>query len=427
MNQTLRKPSKKVPPEIVLLQGGHPEMAISQLDAKLAADPQNWEYHTNIGIGYRMTNQFQLALLHHTLATQIMPAAAVVWHNLGVTKTELGDFEGAFLAHQKAYNCEPDNQQVCLGYAYCLLRYGKFEEAWPLWEQARYHTSFWEMPGLALWTGEEPLEGKKILIFMEGGYGDSIMFLRWMAELKDRGAITFLSAFEKQARLFVGHPWVDHVLTDKDYLDPEKFDYSASIMSLPALLRCKADAIPAATRYIMAHPDEVLRYRGKIHRGKKPIVGICWGAEEGVVPKKSRTISDAEIEPLKGADVDWVSLWPGHRLPWMSEYPVSDWSDTAALITQLDCVVSVDTAVAHLSAAMGKSTKIIVPLGSDWKWFRNITTSPWYPSVELIRNDDPVKWTGAIQKVLDGVHGLLRLPSGLRPEHGDSPSAAVGQ
>ena len=137
------------------------------------------------------------------------------------------------------------------------MRYGKFQLAWPLWEKARYHTSFWEVPGIPLWTGEEPLEGKRILVFKEGGYGDTIMFLRWMAELQDRGAETALHVWDKQAGLFVGHPWVNRVLTDEEPIDPKQFDYCASIMSLPALLDCKADAIPCAERYIMAHPDDI--------------------------------------------------------------------------------------------------------------------------------------------------------------------------
>jgi hypothetical protein len=427
MTLLTRKSDKILPPEIVLLQNGHPEMAISQLDTKLAADPQNWEHHVNIGIGYRMVSRFDLALLHLKLATQIKPEMSAAWHNLGVTWTELGDFKEAFLAHQQAYNCEPDNQQVCLGYACCLLRYGKFEMAWPLWEQARYRTSFWELPGVKLWTGEESLEGKKILVFMEGGYGDAILFLRWCAELQDRGAFVYLQAFKEQAELFVGHPWVHCVLTSDEPVNAQNFDYCASIMSLPALLKCTADKIPAADRYIMPHPDNVRAYRSKVHRGTKPLVGICWGAEEGVVPKRSRTIPDADIAILREADVDWFSLWPGHRLPWMNEVPIKSWADTAALITHLDAVVSVDTAVMHLAAAMGKRTMALVPIGSDWKWFRGINPSPWYSSLGVVTNDDPVKWTGGVKRALDGIQRLVGLPDGLHPQHGGPACSTPGQ
>ena len=109
----------------------------------------------------------------------------------------------------------------------------------------------------------------------------------------------------------------------------------------------------------------------------------------------------------------------------MSELPVKDWSEMAALITHLDAVVSVDTAVAHLSGAMGKQTQIIVPLGSDFKWFRDISTSPWYPSVEIIHNDDPVKWTGAVQKALDGISRLVGISHGLSAEHGSGARPAA--
>lgn len=418
-NILTRKNDKVLPAEIVLLQNGHPEMAIEQLDEKLAKEPNNWEHHVNIGIGYRLTNEFQLALLHQTLATQIKPNMSAAWHNLGVTKTEIGDFEGAFLAHQKAYECEPDNQQVCLGYAYALLRYGKFELAWPLWEQARYHTSFWEVPGIPLWTGAEPLEGKKILVFMEGGYGDAIFFLRWLPELQDRGAEVTLQAFEKQVGIFQGHPWLNAAIPDNLGISSgNEFDFCVSIMSVPALIGSKATAIPAAERYIIAHPDNIRLFRSKVHRGSKPLVGFCWGAEENIVPKRSRSIPDAEIDALKEADVDWISLWPGHRRPWMSEIPVKDWAETAALVTHLDAVVSADTAVLHLAAAMGKQTLGLVPIGSDWKFFRDLETSPWYPSLEVIHNNDPVSWKGAVQRALDGIRRSVGLSHGLSSEHG---------
>jgi hypothetical protein len=242
----------------------------------------------------------------------------------------------------------------------------------------------------------------------EGGFGDSILFLRWMAELQDRGANTSFYTQENEAGIFVGHPWINHVLTDEESVNPKNFDFCASILSLPALLNCKADAIPAAERYIMARPDDVRLMREIVPRGTKPLVGICWGAEEGEVKKRSRTISDAQIEILKDADVQWISLWPGHRLPWMWDAPVRNWSDTAALITHLDAVVSVDTAVAHLAGAMGKKTQIIVPLGSDWKWFRNLTTSPWYPCASVVHNDDPVSFKSALLKVKDGLPTAYR-------------------
>ena len=387
----------------LLIQNGHPDLAIPIIDAELARDPQNWECHVNIGIAYRLTNKFQLAVLHQNLATQLQPENAVAWHNRGVTQTELGDFKGAFLSHQKAYTLCQTSRQMCLAYAYALMRYGKFEAAWPLWEQARNHIAALREFRIPIWDGTQSLEGKRIVVIREGGFGDSILFLRWMAELQDRGANTSFYTQENEAGIFVGHPWINHVLTDEESVSPKNFDFCASILSLPALLNCKADAIPSAERYIMARPDDVRLMREVIPRGTKPLVGICWGAEEGGVTKRSRTISDEQIEILKDADVQWISLWPGHRLPWMWDAPVRNWSDTAALITHLDAVVSVDTAVLHLSSAMGKRTIGMVPIGSDWKFFRGVSPSPWYPSLEVITNDDPVKWTGAVQKALDAL------------------------
>ena len=399
METVQTKQEDKRPAELVLLQNGHPDLAIPMLDAKIAKDPNNWEHHVNIGIAYRLTSNFLLALLHQNLAVQNRPDSPRAWHNLGITRTEIGDFDGAFVAHSKAYELAPDNQQVCLAMAYALMREGKIEMAWPLWEQARFQKSFWPVPGIKLWTGVEDIKGKKILVLTEGGYGDSIFFLRWLPFLKDRGATVHFQTFDNQCGIFRGHPWLDEVVRNSAGIVPKDFDYCVSIMSLPALLNQKADQIPCAEHYIEARPADVARSGNLVKRSSKPLIGICWGAEENLVPKRSRTIPDEQIETLRDCPVDWVSLWPKHALPWMKEIPMRDWSDTAALIHHLDVVVSADTAVMHLAAAMGKLTYAIVPCGSDWKWFRGDAPSPWYPSLHVIRNDDPISWNSAIEKV----------------------------
>jgi hypothetical protein len=407
MNRNLTEAPKReerLTPEIVLLQNGHPEMAIPMLEEKLAKEPGNWEHHVNIGVAYRLTNNFLLALLHQNLSVQIKPDAPQTWHNLGITKTEVGDFDGAFLACKEAYKLAPDHQQVCLAMAYALMREGKIETAWPLWEQARFQTSFFPVPGIKQWTGVEDLKGKKVIVTKEGGYGDSIFYLRWCSFLMDMGAEVYFHVWDKQMGIFKGHPWITDVIPNSSPIAPKEFDYCVSIMSLPALLGCKAEEIPCANHYIEARPSDIARFYSLVHRNGKPLVGICWGAEENGISKRLRTIPDEEIKTLRELPVDWISLWPGHRLPWMNEIPLKDWPDTAALVHHLDSVVSVDTAVLHLSGAMGKPTTAVVPLGSDWKWFRKGEDSPFYPSMKVIRNDDPVSWKSAIEKVKMGVN-----------------------
>jgi hypothetical protein len=413
----------------LLIQNGHPDLAIPMIQGELDRDPTNWQAHTNIGIAYRLTNQFLLALLHQKLATQIGADQAPAWHNLGVTQTEIGDFDAAYLCHRKAAELAPDNRQVLLALAYALMRYGKLDMAWPIWEAAREGIYHWPIEGLRPWDGEQDLQGKKILVVTEGGYGDSIFFLRWFPELQDRGAEVSFYTSKELAPILVGHPWISRILTNESVLNPQDFDYSVSLMSLPAVLKCTADKIPAAPKYIMAHPDKVQAMQEVLYieqTRKYPLIGICWGAEEGDVVKRSRTIPDEYIYALKDAPVDWISLWPGHCLPWMNEIPLKDWSDTAALISHLDAVVSVDTAVMHLAAAMGKPTTAIVPIGSDWKFFRGVNPSPWYPSLEVITNDDPVKWTGAIEKVKIGLRRLHGLSDGGDSEHGDRSRGTTG-
>jgi hypothetical protein len=389
---------EKLPPEVLLLQNGHPHLAIPMLEEKLGKDPQNWEHHVNIGIAYRLTGNFILALLHQNLAVQNKPTSAQAWHNLAITKTEIGDFDGAFVAQRRAYELEPHQSQVLLGMACALMREGKIHLAWPLWEEARYKQTFSEFPKVPLWTGTEDLKDKRLLVMREGGFGDSIMFLRWFPELLDRGAVVYFQCWEEQVGLFQGHPWISHVFSEKLAIAPRDFDYCVSLLSLPAVLNCQPDKIPCAEHYIEAIPDRKEMFHVE-HFNGKPLVGICWGAEEQGFQKATRSISDAEIEPFQDCSAAWFSLWPGHRTEWMSAVSLKDWGDTAALISNLDLVVSADTAVAHLAGAMGKPTFLIVPVGSDWRWFRGMDTSPWYPSMKIFRSTEPGSFKTAIEKV----------------------------
>jgi hypothetical protein len=409
--------NRKLPPEIVLLQNGHPELAIPMLDEKLGKNPNDWEHHVNIGIGYRLVGKYLLALLHQKMATQIKPESAAAWHNLAITQTELGSFDEAFLSAQEAHRLLPHNAQTCLSMACALMREGKIHLAWPLWEEARYRSTFTEFPGIRLWTGEEDLKGKRLLVMREGGFGDSIMFLRWFPELIDRGATVYFQCWDEQTELFKGNPWVPFVIPQAQAIAPSDFHYCVSLLSLPALLNCQPDAIPCAEHYIEANPKHIESMAKKLGRKKNPAFGICWGAEEKGSQKLNRTVPDKEVETFKNCGVDWISLWPGHELEWAPAIlpERGPWHSTAALVANLDAVVTADTAMAHLAGAMGKPTFLILPAGSDWRWFRDtrkrfdgiqlpIETSPWYPSMKIFRSKNPETFTDAIDAAIQEIN-----------------------
>lgn len=408
--------SRVLPPELVLLQNGHANLAIPMLDEKLGKAPNNWEHHVNIGIAYRLTGNYLLALLHQKMATQLNPNSAAAWHNLSVTQTEIGSFDEAFLSAQQAHGLEPHNPQTCLGMSCALMREGKIHLAWPLWEEARYRSTFAEFPGIRLWTGEEDLKDKRVLVMREGGFGDSIMFLRWFPDLTGRGATVYFQCWEELVELLHGNPWVPFVIPQSQAIAGRDFDYCVSLLSLPALLNCQPDAIPCAEHYIEANPKHIQSFAKKVGRKKSPCFGICWGAEERGSQKVNRTIPDREIGAFRNCSVDWVSLWPAHELEWTRTVLWKDepWAATAALVANLDAVVTADTAVAHLAGAMGKPTFLLLPAGSDWRWFRDtrprsgdslsIETSVWYPSMKIFRSQQPRSFTDAIAAAIHEIN-----------------------
>jgi len=291
------------------------------------------------------------------------------------------------------------------------------------------------LPGIPIWQGEDNLAGKRILVNRDGGFGDGIMFARWLPELSRRGAFGVgYRVWDSMAPLLnqaLGNrPDIVAFAETLGFPHPDaKFDLQCALMSLPALLGMKSLAdVPEGIRITppknpLCGMREGIDYPPLEHFSiARPVerrIGICWHAEESGVARKHRSVPEIALAPLKDIPgVRWYSLCP-HRKDlyrhgafttpeWMTDLTAEfkDWSNTAAFMANLNLIITADTAVAHLAGAMGLPTWVLAPMRSDWKLLIGREDSPFYPSWRLFRQADPLSWEATIARVAEELRKL---------------------
>lgn len=350
--------------------------------------------------------------------------------NLSIILEGRGEFDEAFTLISEAHTMDPANWTVGEVYSTDLIRMGRWGDAWPIYE--RYHINWgWLEKVLPQWEGDEhALAGRRLLVIDGGGYGDNILFLRWFQRLRSAGAhITYVCP-HLLAPLVVSHPWIDEVIPNRNHVwacDPGDYDLYTSVLSLAGKFQCTSPSlIPWHGAYLWADPTSAKYRRMCLDRGPTPRIGLCTRAGESAYPRRYKTLSrEQSLRVLRTSSRQgtvWVDLQFDEPLP--KEYDanpnhprisilnpvIKTWADTAAIIDNLDLVVTVDTGVAHLSGAMGKPTWLILSGRSSWPFMQGRTDSPWYPTMRLFRNDGP-GIDNAVDKVCAALAALdLRRP-----------------
>jgi hypothetical protein len=313
-----------------------------------------------------------------------------------------------------------------------LLSAGDFANGWPLHEQRWYAESMTATAAqlaqrnfqVPLWLGKESLAGKTIFIWPEQGHGDVLQFVRYAAVVADLGARVLLAAHTSTIKLLtqsLTHPNIEVVLDLEEHA--YQFDFHCPVMSLP--LACGTDSldkIPSLTPYLFADPQAALVWRERmnaVHAFSPEAttrVGLVWagGARLSIDPERSLQLSHFEslMALAKNGDagrMQFFSLQIGEaakQLEFAPDFPIidltadlKDWADTAAFIANLDLVMTVDTAVAHLAAAMGKPTWILSRYNGCWRWLEDRDDSPWYPTVRLFRQKTRGDWDRVVAEV----------------------------
>ncbi len=394
---------------IALALHGRLDEAVAAHSRALALDPHYLVAHNNLSIALRERGDLDDAMVECRRALDLQPACAAAHNNLGNALRELGRYAEAEANYRRALEIEPDLGEAQFNYAVLLLLRGDYERAWPLYESRRHEVGHVprQFPQPA-WTGE-PLAGRRVLIHAEQGFGDAIQFVRYAGLIAESGGEVIVECPRPLAKLFRTATGVHQVVATGDPLPP--FDLHVAMLSQPLGFRTTRDTIPAAVPYLSADPARSVIWRHRLGpRHSRPRVGLAWAGNSKTVLLRRRHLTPIDLYPLLTiSGVDFYSLQVGHDLARFRDLEgaapvidltaeIADFADTAALITELDLVISVDTAVAHLAGALGRPIWTLLPFVPDWRWGLETTTSPWYPSMRLYRQTTAGDWSTVVSR-----------------------------
>jgi tetratricopeptide (TPR) repeat protein len=324
----------------------------------------------------------------------LQPDGAETYYNLGVALACQGRHAAALASYGRALALKPDYAQAHLNRSLTLLLTGELEAGWPEYEWrfavARYDRNF-DRP---LWSGE-PLAGHRILIHAEQGFGDTLQFVRYIPAVAESGGTVILEVPESLLRVVRTVTGVAEVVAAGEPLP--QFDYHCPLLSLPRVFKTNLATIPAAVPYLKAPPEASAAWTERISDPPGLKVGIVWaGTTIGAIDLRL-------LQPLwEVRGVSWFSLQVGDRsadislLDAVEIADLSDWltdfGETAAAVSCLDLVISVDTSVAHLAGALARPVWLLVPNAPDWRWLLERADSPWYPTARLFRRGKTGDW-----------------------------------
>lgn len=384
-------PTKEKPGEVLLQHG----LAVEALPfVKAEFDENDFRCWSNLAACHRIIGNLNKAKEACKRALALNKYAEKAWYELALIMEDFGEFEHAREAINIAYKILPVNKDIGYRYAMMNMRFGDWQKFWDAWEFSREYMCWRPFSGIPKWYGE-PLEGKRLLILHEGGYGDFFWLIRYLGVLKEKGCqITYVSW--KKQRTFSEQlcPWIDRVLSAEDFVDEKEYDFQIPLWSLLAL---HDGPLPMREPYIVAP---------KISLDKTAFtVGLCWEAEELGQARKFRSIPINALRPLADLkNIQWIGLTLTKKVPsWCSDcrtLMLEGWEKTASLIERCDLVIAVDTAIAHLAGGMGKETWICLPKNRDWKWGTREVPFQWYSEARYFTNPGLLKWDGLVSQLV---------------------------
>ena len=347
--------------------------------------------------------------------------------NRSVVLEALGLYQLALNDLNVVTHMSPNLHRGWLNKALIMLRLGRLGEGWQYYEWRRgmvidnndFPKNHREI-ALPYWNGEKNTENSKLFIYAEQGLGDNIQFFRFILELKDRGIhISVLNKVELDSLLRYNLEKNDiEIFENGAKLTPE-FKYYAFLMSLPHCLQIdNIDKIPYKSKYIDVPPQFEEKWKKKLRATKKKKIGVFWTSDSEHKKSRFRNVSFEKIRKLDSLDEKFHCLQKnvseedrqaGEKVKnlyfWDTE--LEDFSDTAALISQMDLVITIDTSVAHLAGALGKPTWIMLSYHPDFRWLLDREDSPWYDSVRLFRQDEDYQWDDVIEKIKNELREII--------------------
>ena len=422
---------------IALQRLGRHKEAIGAYEAALRLEPSNLSAMTNLGVALQESGQVEDSLAILKCAAALAPDDPGIRTDLAVSLLKAGDVDGAEdalnraivsdstfgrawsnlgnllqsklllaearMAHESALTIDPTDPEFHWNYSMTLLLDGALKEGFAEYEWRRKIPGFGnkQITGPA-WDGTNP-RGRTILVYAEQGLGDTLQFCRYAPLLARAGAKVILACPEKLTPLLSTLDGPVEIVSNLDAVS--YYDWQVPIMSLPHLMGTTLRNIPATVPYLSAPPDAASPLPAS-QQGSR--IGLVWGGNPHNPNARHRSISLDSLRPLFDLDgIEWISLQDGPPRKQILETGLRlrdlapNLSATAAAIVELDLVITVDTAIAHLAGALGRPFWLLLSYAPDWRWLTDRDDSPWYPTARLFRQPAPGNWGAVVGDVRD--------------------------
>lgn len=424
---------------------GNPTAGKDLIERAIRIDPRQAVYHGNLALAQFMLEELDASIASAEKALALSDGELVdAWLRLGNASRDLGKTERAREAFEQVLKLSPGHPLGMNNLANVLHLLGRLDEAITLFHQLLAKTPEWAMAranlGFTLlfkgefengwaeyehrldapelkqprgvfkpprWKGES-LDGKRILIYSDQGFGDAFQALRYIPLLAARYDVRISFGSQPElAQLVRGVQGISEVITD--LTGPQEYDFHSALMSLPFHFRTTLDSIPSNVPYIQAEPSNAKKWKDRLDRAAKPglRVGLAW---QGRKYPMGRSIPFQLLAErlLPDEEVQFVSLQKGGTAanhPRLLDFTaeLTDFAETAALIANLDLVIANDTAVAHLAGAMGKPVWVMLQRVPDWRWLMDRGDSLWYPTMKLFRQKAAGDWTDSLAGVAEAL------------------------
>lgn len=357
---------------------GHRAQAFSDFQRILAIEPNHAPAITNCGVQHGRAGKFQEALACYERSLAIDPHQPSAFYNRAVVRLVLGDWRRGF---------------------------PEFESRWSLFPHEASR-----LTRLApRWTGEADLAGKTILLHHEQGYGDTLQFARYVPLVTQRGATVVLAVPASLKRLMATLPGSPRIVSEGEPVPPH--DFHCPLMSLPLAFGTTPSSVPIPAPYLRPDPQDLVRWSERLGPRRRLRIGVVWCGRRFPPINYARDMRLDALRPLFALDADFVCLQTDlselERAQWSSfsnglllGEKFADFADTAALMGNLDLIITVDTAIAHLAGALGKPVWVMNRYATCWRWLLERSDSPWYPTLRLFRQPSLGDWGAVVRDVL---------------------------
>ncbi|QQR68562.1 MAG: glycosyltransferase family protein [Alphaproteobacteria bacterium] len=394
--------------QILRAQGQLTDALASHRQA-LALAPNNAHLHMNYGVALVVAGDYQEAEAAYRRALNLHPASAETHNNLGNLLRGQGVLDRAVCHYAKALEFAPDYHVAAVNKGLAHLLQGGWNEGMALFERRPAPPFARHLDPARRWRVGQPMP-KRLLVYAEQGFGDSIQFARFLPGLVAQGVQVHLRVQAAVLPLMAGLGCQMDMAVDDPALPTPDHDAHAPLMSLPYLCGINPYVLPSMPSYLCPDPA-----RGADWESRLPLampgrqrLGIVWAGSTGHLNDRNRSLDFERLKPLLDMPgIQWVSLQkdrlPSCGLPeGMAEIgtQLGDFADTAAALQNLDGLVTVDTATAHLAGALGLRAYVLLPFIPDWRWGLGGVTTPWYASLTLIRQPALGDWDEAINALV---------------------------